>query len=71
MKMVLTPKNEETTSFWKQPDELGYKLCLLLSQEYKAQTPAIVAERTKYLVVVVNGGMNQQRNQIIDVVVIT
>lgn len=63
-------ESEESMEFWKQPDGLGYKPCLQFSQEYKAQTPAIVGDRTKYLMVVVSGGMNQQRNQIVDAVVI-
>lgn len=62
--------NEKQTEFWKQPDGLGYKPCLDFSQEYKKSTTGIVSERTKYLMVVVSGGMNQQRNQIVDAVVI-
>lgn len=56
--------------FWKQPDGLGYRPCLDFSQEYQKATAGIVNERTKYLMVVVSGGMNQQRNQIVDAVVI-
>jgi len=52
-------ENKETTSFWKQPNELGYKPCLQLRQEYQGQTRATVGERTKYLMVLVNRGMNQ------------
>lgn len=60
----------ETTEFWKQPDGMGYKPCLQFSREYVRTSPAIVKDRTKYLMVVVAGGMNQQRNQIVDAVVI-
>ncbi|XP_043691677.1 O-fucosyltransferase 20-like [Telopea speciosissima] len=60
----------EETEFWKQLDGLGYRPCLDLSQEYRRYSAGIVKDRTKYLMVVVSGGMNQQRNQIIDAVVI-
>ncbi|XP_023528632.1 O-fucosyltransferase 20-like [Cucurbita pepo subsp. pepo] len=60
----------EQQEFWKQPDGLGYKPCLDFSQEYKRTTTGVISERTKYLMVVVSGGMNQQRNQIVDAVVI-
>lgn len=62
--------DSEGKSFWEQPNGLGYKPCLQFSQEYTAESPAIVRERKKYLMVVVSGGMNQQRNQIVDAVVI-
>lgn len=55
---------------WKQPDGLGYRPCLRFSKEYTKGTEAIVKDRRKYLIVVVSGGMNQQRNQIVDAVVI-
>ncbi|KAM1064664.1 hypothetical protein EV2_029461 [Malus domestica] len=60
----------EGSEFWKQPDGLGYRPCLDLTQEYKRASEGIVKDRTKYLIVVVSGGMNQQRNQIVDAVVI-
>ncbi|KAJ0682419.1 putative GDP-fucose protein O-fucosyltransferase [Helianthus annuus] len=63
-------KDEELKGFWKQPDGLGYRPCLDFSSEYKKQSVEILKDRTKYLVVVVSGGMNQQRNQIVDAVVI-
>ncbi|CAN6703075.1 unnamed protein product [Malus baccata var. baccata] len=56
------------SEFWKQPDCLGYRPCLDLTTEYKRASEGI--DRTKYLIVVVSGGMNQQRNQIVDAVVI-
>ncbi|KAL5983311.1 O-fucosyltransferase 20 [Asimina triloba] len=56
--------------FWKQPDGLGYRPCLDFSREYRRTSEAVVKERTKYLMVVVSGGLNQQRNQIVDAVVI-
>lgn len=58
------------TEFWKQPDGIGYRPCLQFTREYVRTSPAIVKDRTKYLMVVVAGGMNQQRNQIVDAVVI-
>ncbi|KAM0052251.1 putative GDP-fucose protein O-fucosyltransferase [Helianthus debilis subsp. tardiflorus] len=62
--------SEEKSGFWEQPDGLGYKPCLDFSNEYKKASVEILKDRTKYLVVVVSGGMNQQRNQIVDAVVI-
>lgn len=56
--------------FWKQPDGLGYRPCLRFSEEYRKGTEGIVKDRRKYLIVVVSGGMNQQRNQVVDAVVI-
>ncbi|KAJ6947912.1 hypothetical protein NC651_002317 [Populus alba x Populus x berolinensis] len=61
---------EEEIEFWKQPDGLGYKPCLKFSREYSRWSEQIVKNRRKYLLVVVSGGMNQQRNQIVDAVVI-
>ncbi|KAK9282591.1 hypothetical protein L1049_010808 [Liquidambar formosana] len=58
------------SEFWKQPDGLGYRPCLEFSGGYKRESVGIVKNRTKYLMVVVSGGMNQQRNQIVDAVVI-
>ncbi|KAM1251385.1 hypothetical protein ACFX13_040343 [Malus domestica] len=58
------------SQFWKQPDGLRYRPCLDLTTEYKKASEGIVKDRTKYLIVVVSGGMNQQRNQIVDAVVI-
>lgn len=60
----------EESDFWKQPDGLGYRPCLKFSDVYRKQSVDIVKDRSKYLIVVVNGGMNQQRNQIVDAVVI-
>nr|XP_043624362.1 O-fucosyltransferase 20-like [Erigeron canadensis] len=63
-------KDENLNEFWKQPDGFGYRPCLEFSEEYKKTSVEILKDRTKYLVVVVSGGMNQQRNQIVDAVVI-
>ncbi|ESW05844.1 hypothetical protein PHAVU_011G214200 [Phaseolus vulgaris] len=60
----------EKSEFWKQPDGLGYKPCLGFSREYRSQSQGVVKNRRRYLMVVVSGGMNQQRNQIVDAVVI-
>ncbi|XP_044493847.1 O-fucosyltransferase 20-like [Mangifera indica] len=63
-------ESDEDSEFWKQPDGMGYKPCLQFTRDYKKQTESIVKGRRKYLLVVVSGGMNQQRNQIVDAVVI-
>jgi hypothetical protein len=49
---------------------LGYKPCLKFSSDYRRGSELIFEDRRKYLLVVVSGGMNQQRNQIVDAVVI-
>ena len=49
---------------------MGYRPCLDFSDRYRKESGLIVKDRTKYLMVVVSGGMNQQRNQIVDAVVI-
>ncbi|KAF4397739.1 hypothetical protein G4B88_027608 [Cannabis sativa] len=61
---------EEGNEFWKQPDGLGYKPCLTFTREYRKVSEGIVNNRRKYLMVVVSGGLNQQRNQIVDAVII-
>ncbi|ESQ49235.1 hypothetical protein EUTSA_v10022290mg [Eutrema salsugineum] len=61
---------DDENDFWKQPDGLGYKPCLDFSTEYRRESKKIGRERRKYLMVVVSGGMNQQKNQIVDAVVI-
>ncbi|KAK4372199.1 hypothetical protein RND71_007583 [Anisodus tanguticus] len=63
-------KEDEKSEFWKQPDGLGYRPCLDISSEYRKTSLDNVKGRTRYLLVVVSGGMNQQRNQIVDAVVI-
>ncbi|CAI9767928.1 unnamed protein product [Fraxinus pennsylvanica] len=49
---------------------MGYRPCLDFSEKYSKESGEIVKDMTKYLMVVVSGGMNQQRNQIVDAVVI-
>ena len=61
---------EEREEFWKQPDGLGFRPCLDFSKEYRRSSEAVSREKTRYLMVVVSGGLNQQRNQIVDAVVI-
>ncbi|KAL9680332.1 hypothetical protein QQ045_018210 [Rhodiola kirilowii] len=56
--------------FWKQPDGLGLRPCLGFSEDYRRESGEILKEKSKFLMVVVSGGMNQQRNQIVDAVVI-
>ncbi|KAM5552327.1 hypothetical protein ABKV19_026938 [Rosa sericea] len=65
------PNSDKAISdFWKQPDGLGYRPCLDFSRDYQKGSVVTVKDRTKYLMVVVAGGLNQQRNQIVDAVVI-
>eukprot|EP00253_Pinus_taeda_P015465 PITA_15465 len=61
---------EEEKRFWAQPDNLGYKPCIEFSREYRRASLGILKGRRRYLMVVVSGGLNQQRNQVIDAVVI-
>ncbi|MED6209354.1 O-fucosyltransferase 20 [Stylosanthes scabra] len=62
--------DDEGGEFWKQPDGLGYKACLSFTRDYRRASEGVMKNRRKYLMVVVSGGMNQQRNQIVDAVVI-
>ncbi|RWW70154.1 hypothetical protein BHE74_00022182 [Ensete ventricosum] len=63
---------EARGEFWQQPDGMGYVPCLNFSKQYLAEgvTAAQAGRQKKYLLVVVSGGLNQQRNQIVDAVVI-
>ncbi|CAN1802218.1 O-fucosyltransferase 37 [Linum perenne] len=56
--------------FWEQPEGGGYKPCLYFTTEYRKASATISKEKRRFLVVVVAGGLNQQRNQIVDAVVI-
>ncbi|XP_020697304.1 O-fucosyltransferase 20 isoform X1 [Dendrobium catenatum] len=68
VKITIEQQGEE---FWKQPEGMGYQPCLHFSREYRRASEDIRRDhRRKYLMVVVSGGMNQQRNQIVDAVVI-
>ncbi|KAK9123059.1 hypothetical protein Sjap_012661 [Stephania japonica] len=67
---ILSTAGVEESEFWAQPDGLGYRPCLDFSGEYRKSSDLIKKDRRKYLMVVVSGGMNQQRNQIVDAVVI-
>lgn len=68
--LSLEDEIDEKGEFWKQPDGMGYRPCLDFSGNYRTESDGIVRDRSKYLLVVVAGGMNQQRNQIVDAVVI-
>ncbi|KAH0892602.1 hypothetical protein HID58_055031, partial [Brassica napus] len=61
---------EEEREFWKQPNGEGYKPCLEFSLAYRKKAARVSKEKKRFLVVVVSGGLNQQRNQIVDAVVI-
>ncbi|CAK9170977.1 unnamed protein product, partial [Ilex paraguariensis] len=62
--------SDEEREFWEQPDGEGYRPCLNFSLEYRKASVRISKEKRRFLVVVVSGGLNQQRNQIVDAVVI-
>ncbi|XP_061356889.1 O-fucosyltransferase 20 isoform X2 [Gastrolobium bilobum] len=68
--LIANDDEVQKSEFWMQPDGLGYKPCLDFSRDYRRASEGIVKNRRKYLMVVVSGGMNQQRNQIVDAVVI-
>ncbi|KAF6158705.1 hypothetical protein GIB67_040219 [Kingdonia uniflora] len=63
-------EGQEVSEFWEQPNGLGYRPCLEFTEDYRRSSEGVVKDRTKYLLVVVSGGLNQQRNQIVDAVVI-
>lgn len=62
--------SEEEREFWQQPDGKGYRPCLDFSIGYRKASARISNEKRRFLVVVASGGLNQQRNEIIDAVVI-
>ncbi|CAO2818070.1 unnamed protein product [Amaranthus hypochondriacus] len=62
--------SQEEIEFWKQPDNEGYQPCLDFSIGYRKESSVISRENKRFLVVVASGGLNQQRNQIVDAVVI-
>ena len=70
------PENmsESEKDFWKQPNSFGFKPCLEFSSDYLAESKktaqAEEKQGKKYLLVIVSGGLNQQRNEIVDAVVI-
>ncbi|PKU68521.1 Uncharacterized protein MA16_Dca016453 [Dendrobium catenatum] len=69
--VVQRKEEAKEMEFWSQPDGLGYRPCLEFSGEYRRESEAVhLNHRRKYLLVVVSGGLNQQRNQIVDAVVI-
>ncbi|KAJ4974082.1 hypothetical protein NE237_007256 [Protea cynaroides] len=63
-------EESEEAEFWKQHNELRYRPCLDFGEDYQRSSSEILRDQTKYLMVVVNGGMNQERNQIVNAVVI-
>ncbi|PON72196.1 O-fucosyltransferase [Trema orientale] len=56
--------------FWKQPEGEGYRPCLEFTIGYRKASAGISKEKRRFLMVVASGGLNQQRNQIVDAVVI-
>ncbi|KAK9668881.1 hypothetical protein RND81_13G093700 [Saponaria officinalis] len=65
-----TNLSTEEVEFWKQPDNQGYLPCLEFGLVYRRESSEISREKRRFLVVVASGGLNQQRNQIVDAVVI-
>lgn len=63
-------EEEPKEEFWRQPEGYGYRPCLDFSAVYGEASKGMMKDRRRYLMVVVSGGMNQQRNQIVDAVVI-
>lgn len=57
------------TAFWRQPEGAGLVPCIGFTPEFRTESAQVVAQRERYLIVVVSGGLNQQRNQIVDSVV--
>ncbi|XP_038685796.1 O-fucosyltransferase 37 [Tripterygium wilfordii] len=62
--------SEEEREFWQQPNGEEYRPCLGFSLDYRRESARISKEKRRFLVVVASGGLNQQRNQIVDAVVI-
>ncbi|KAM1322357.1 hypothetical protein ACFXTH_015197 [Malus domestica] len=62
--------SEAEREFWQQPRGENYRPCLDFSLGYRRISPRISEEKRRFLVVVASGGLNQQRNQIVDAVVI-
>ncbi|KAG6633280.1 O-fucosyltransferase 37-like [Carya illinoinensis] len=62
--------SEEEREFWRQPDGEGYRPCLDFSIGYRKASVRITEEKRRFLTVAVSGGLNQQRNGIVDAVVI-
>ncbi|GAB4860473.1 O-fucosyltransferase 37 [Ancistrocladus abbreviatus] len=62
--------SDSERDFWRQPDGEGYRPCLDFGIEYRRESDTAVKERRRFLMVVASGGLNQQRNQIVDAVVI-
>ncbi|PQM33166.1 uncharacterized protein Pyn_16834 [Prunus yedoensis var. nudiflora] len=62
--------SEDEREFWQQPNGEGYEPCLDFSLGYRKLSARISKEKRRFLVVVASGGLNQQRNQIVDAVVL-
>lgn len=59
-----------SNEFWEQPNDMAYRPCLEFTEGYRKETAVMAANKRKYLLVVVSGGLNQQKIEIIDAVVI-
>lgn len=56
--------------FWRQPGGGGYRPCIEFGIGYRKDSARVAREKKRFLMVVVTGGLNQQRNEIVDAVVI-
>ncbi|OVA03430.1 GDP-fucose protein O-fucosyltransferase [Macleaya cordata] len=61
--------DSSSKEFWKQSDGLGYRPCLNFSDDYQNLSSRTM-KKNRFLMVVVSGGLNQQKIQITDAVVI-
>ncbi|KAJ3696613.1 hypothetical protein LUZ61_000318 [Rhynchospora tenuis] len=59
-----------SNEFWKQPNGMAYRPCLEFSEEYRLQSVVMATNKRKYVLVVASGGLNQQKLEIVDAVVI-
>ncbi|KAK9089741.1 hypothetical protein Scep_028823 [Stephania cephalantha] len=61
---------DEFDDFWEQPDSLGYAPCLNFSEDWRRlMNKNSTGSRNRFLIAVVSGGLNQQKNQIADAAV--
>ncbi|XP_072964768.1 O-fucosyltransferase 37 [Typha angustifolia] len=60
----------EEREFWRQPDGMGYRPCIQFSLRYRRESRKIGREGRRFVVALVSGGLNQQRNQIVDAVIV-
>lgn len=64
------PVRAAAGEFWRQPDGGGYRPCIEFGIGYRKDSARVAREKKRFLMVIVTGGLNQQRNEIVDAVVI-